>query len=263
MLLAIDAGNTNTVFAVLNDGEVPVAVWRIRADASRTADEYASWIYPLMQQSGLSFADISAVIIGSVVPNANFDLRRFCENYVKRTPMFVGEAGTSHGLTITFPNPESLGADRVANVMAATAIYKAPMIIIDFGTATKLEVIDRNGAYIGGIIAPGINQSADALHRSTAKLPKIDIVKPKAVMGTDTISAMRSGVFWGYVSMIEGLVKRLSVEIKEPDLFILVTGGLAPIFEGSIDGVDKTDEMLTIRGLQMFYTRNKAHKAAA
>ena len=262
MLLAIDAGNTNTVFAVSKGSEPPFAVWRIRADATRTADEYASWLLPLVAEAGFSFADIKAVVIGSVVSNANFDLRRFCEKYVKVTPMFVGEAGASHGLTITFPNPETLGADRVVNVMAATAHYPAPMIIIDFGTATKLEVIDSHGAYIGGIIAPGINQSADALHRATAKLPKIEIVKPARVMGVDAISAMRSGIFWGYVSMIEGLVKRLSHE-NNMKPYILVTGGLAPIFDGSIEGVDKTDEHLTIKGLLMYYARNAARKAAA
>lgn len=262
MLLAIDAGNTNTVFAVSREGAEPFAVWRIRADATRTSDEYASWLLPLVQQAGFSFADITDVVIGSVVPNANFHLSRFCDQYVKRKPMFVGDAGTSHGVTITFPNPDAVGADRIANVMAATTDYPSPMIIIDFGTATKLEVIDRNRAYIGGIIAPGINQSADALHRATAKLPKIDIMRPKTVMGTDTISAMRSGIFWGYVSMIEGLVARLADEMGEKP-FILVTGGLAPIFEGSIAGVNKTDEMLTIRGLRMFHARNIARKAAA
>ncbi len=262
MLLAIDAGNTNTVFAVCRGGDVPQRVWRIRADAARTADEYASWLLPLLQQEGLGFADITDVVIGSVVPSANLHFRKFCQTYLKRDALYVGDAGTSHGLSITFPNPESLGADRVANVMAATSLYAKPMIIIDFGTATKLEVIDGKGAYIGGIIAPGINQSADALHMATAKLPKIDIIKPKAVTGTDTISAMRSGIFWGYVSMIEGLVRRLSAENNFKP-FILVTGGLAPLFEGSIEGVDKTDEMLTIKGLQMFHARNRHLKAVA
>ncbi|MBU6234777.1 MAG: type III pantothenate kinase [Alphaproteobacteria bacterium] len=262
MLLAIDAGNTNTVFAVCKDAQTPVRVWRIKADAARTADEYAAWLLPLLQQGGLGLADITDVVIGSVVPSANLHFRKFCQTYLKKTPLFVGDAGTSHGLTILLPHPESLGADRVVNVMAATAQYKTPMIIIDFGTATKLEVIDANGAYIGGIIAPGINQSADALHMATAKLPKIDIMKPAKVTGTDTISAMRSGIFWGYVSMIEGLIRRLSDENNFKP-FILVTGGLAPIFEGSIGGVDKTDEMLTIQGLQLFHARNKHVKAVA
>lgn len=256
MLLAIDAGNTNTVFA-LCDGDAISHVWRIKADASRTADEYAAWLLPLLQQAGLGFADISDVVIASVVPSANFNFRKFCTRYLGHTPLFIGDAATSHGLTIRLPHPESLGADRVANVMAAVAQYKTPMIVIDFGTATKLEVIDATGAYIGGIIAPGINQSVDALHMATAKLPKIDIVKPERVTGIDTISAMRSGVFWGYVSMIEGLVKRLCDENNFKP-FILVTGGLAPLFDGHITGVDKTDDMLTIQGLQLFFKRNKA-----
>lgn len=255
MLLAIDAGNTNTVFAVCRN-DAPPRVWRIQAVAARTADEYASWLLPLLHEEGLAFKDITDVVIGSVVPSANLNFRKFCETYLKRTPLFVGDVGTSHGLTITIPNPESLGADRVVNVLAATTLHPKPMIIIDFGTATKLEVIDAKGAYIGGIIAPGINQSADALHMATAKLPKIDIMKPKAVTGIDTISAMRSGIFWGYVSMIEGLIKRLADENKFKP-FILVTGGLAPLFEGSIDGVDVSDDMLTIKGLQMYFQRNK------
>lgn len=263
MLLAIDAGNTNTVFAVSKPGEKPSTLWRIQAQATRTADEYASWLLPLAQQAGFKLTDIKDVIIGSVVPGANADLKRLCETYMGVTPQFIGDAGTSHGINITFPNPEAVGADRIANVMAATAQYKKPMIIIDFGTATKLEVIDDKGSYIGGIIAPGINLSADALHRATAKLPKIDIVKPARVMGTDTISAMRSGIYWGYVSMIEGLVKRLKAETGITNPFILVTGGLAPIFEGSIEGVDTIDEMLTIKGLHLFYTRNISAKAAA
>lgn len=257
MLLAIDAGNTNTVFAICpDDAAAPSRVWRIRAVAARTADEYASWLLPLLHEEGKSFKDITDVVIASVVPSANLHFRKFCETYLKCKPLFVGDAGTSHGLTITIPNPESLGADRVVNVLAATTLHPKPMIIIDFGTATKLEVIDEKGAYIGGIIAPGINQSADALHMATAKLPKIDIMKPKAVTGIDTISAMRSGIFWGYVSMIEGLIKRLAAENKFKP-FILVTGGLAPLFEGSIEGVDVTDDMLTIKGLQMFFKRNK------
>lgn len=262
MLLAIDAGNTNTVFAVCRERDKTPLVWRIRAVAARTADEYASWLLPLFQQEGFSFADITDVVIASVVPSANLHFRKFCERYLKRTPMFVGDAGTSHGLAITIPNPDSLGADRIVNVLAATTLHPKPMIIIDFGTATKLEVIDAKGAYIGGIIAPGINQSADALHMATAKLPKIDIMKPARVTGTDTTSAMRSGIFWGYVSMIEGLIKRLAVENNFKP-FILVTGGLAPLFDGSIEGVDVTDELLTIKGLQMFHARNVSMKAAA
>ena len=258
MLLAIDAGNTNPVFAVYAQEQAPVAFWRIRADSTRTADEYASWMLPLAQAAGFSFADITDVVIGSVVPGANFHFSAFCQKYLGRTPMYVGVAGTSHGLTIPFANPDAGGADRVANVMAATALYPSPMIIIDFGTATKFEVINRKKEYIGGIIAPGINLSADALHRATAKLPKIDIVKPARVMGVDTISAMRSGVFFGYVGMIEGLVRRLKEETGETSPFILVTGGLAPIFDGAIEGVDKTDEMLTLNGLRMFHERNIA-----
>jgi len=261
MLLAIDAGNTNTVFA-LYKGEAPLSIWRIRAEAPRTSDEYASWLSPLLQQAGYDFGDITDVIIGSVVPSANFHLKGFCDKYLKIDPMFVGQAGCDHGVAITFPNAHLVGADLIANVVAAKAKYRAPMIIIDFGTATKFLVMDRNAAFTGAVIAPGINLSVEALHNATAQLPKIDVVKPAAVIGTDTIGCMRSGIFWGYVSMVEGMCQRISLEMKEiPDL--IVTGGLAPIFEGSIQGVRAIDPNLTIDGLRLYHARNHQKEKAA
>ncbi|HEY8964783.1 MAG TPA: type III pantothenate kinase [Alphaproteobacteria bacterium] len=260
MLLAIDAGNTNTVFA-LYEGEAIKRIWRIQAVETRTADEYASWLKPLLEDAGSSFAQISDVIIGSVVPGANFHLKGFCEKYLKQVPMFVGQAGCIHDLTITFPNAHMVGADLIANVMAATKAYKGPMIVIDFGTATKFLVIDKNNAFTGCAIAPGINQSADALHRATAQLPKIDVVKPDKVIGTDTVGCMRSGIYWGYVSMVEGMCARIAAEMKEKPLLV-VTGGLSPIFDGSINNVDKVDANLVIEGLRLYHAHNSKLKAA-
>lgn len=262
MLLAIDTGNTNTVFAVSKNGERPFAVWRIRTEGARTADEYASWLYPLAQQANFSFADVKAVIIGSVVPNANFHLRQFCENYINAKPMFVGDANVDPGITITLSKPEDIGADRIVNAVAAKAQYKLPAVIIDFGTATTFDVVNRDGAYIGGIIAPGINLSLDALHRAAAKLPKVDIMKPRSVIGTDTVSAMQSGIFWGYVAMMEGLLARITAELGEKP-YVIATGGLARIFGGSMKDLDKIDEDLTLRGLELIYERNTQRKAAA
>lgn len=261
MLLVIDAGNTNTVFA-LYEGEAPAHIWRIRADQSRTSDEYASWLAPLMGQAGLKLDDITDVVIGSVVPSANFHLTGLCDKYLKCTPMFIGQTGTDHGVPITFPNAHMVGADLIANVLAARTHYKTPMIVIDFGTATKFLVLDRAGSFIGAVIAPGVNLSVEALHNATAQLPKIDVVKPATVIGTDTIGCMRSGIFWGYVSMIEGMVARMSAEMNDtPD--VIITGGLAPIFGGSIKGVDKTDPNLTIEGMRLYHARNKDKKAVA
>lgn len=262
MLLAIDAGNTNTVFAVSREGQKPFAVWRVRTDGVRTADEYASWLYPLIQEAGFKFKDVSAVIVASVVPNANFNLRQFCERYVGSKPRFVGDANMDSGIAIDMPKPENVGADRVVNAVAAVDAYKAPCVIIDFGTATTFDVVNAKGAYIGGVIAPGINLSLDALHVAAAKLPKVDIEKPAKVIGNDTVSAMQSGIFWGYIAMMEGLLDRIGKELGQKP-FVIATGGLAPVFGGSLTGLDKIDEDLTLRGLQLIHMRNQARKAAA
>lgn len=262
MLLAIDAGNTNTVFAVSRDGEAAAQVWRIRTDAMRTADEYASWLMPLVVEAGFRLSDIDSVIIASVVPDANFHLRQFCERYARAVPLFIGE-GVDTGLKIDMPKPENVGADRIVNAVAATAAYRTPCVIIDFGTATTFDVISKEGAYVGGIIAPGINLSLDALHKAAAKLPKIDIAKPARVIGNDTVSAMKSGIFWGYIAMMEGLLVRIEGELGQKP-FVVATGGLAPIFGGSMQGLDAVEVDLTLRGLQMIYERiSKKTKAAA
>lgn len=262
MLLAIDAGNTNTVFAVSRGRDKPLAVWRLRTEGARTADEYASWMYPLIEQADLAFKDITAVIIASVVPNANFNLRQFCESYIGTQPLFIGDGDVDAGIVIDMPKPENVGADRIVNAVAAIETYKTPCVIIDFGTATTFDVVNAKGAYIGGVIAPGINLSLDALHVAAAKLPKIDISKPAAVIGNDTVSAMKSGIFWGYIAMMEGLLERIGAELGQKP-YVIATGGLAPVFAGSMKNLDKIDEDLTLRGLQLIYTRNMKAKAAA
>lgn len=254
MLLTIDAGNTNTVFALKGK------VWRCRTETGRTADEYASWLYPLFQQAGMQMGQITDVIIASVVPGANFNLRRLCTEYLNVTPLFIGERGVNSGIAIKLPKPEELGADRIVNAVAAAEHYKLPAIIIDFGTATTFDIVDKDGAYIGGAIAPGINLSLDALHRAAAKLPKIDIAAPQSVIGTDTVSAMRSGVFWGYVGMMEGILKRMETEIGAK-CTVIMTGGLAELFRNSIEGVDHIDNDLTLKGLELIHARNRKNAA--
>jgi len=261
MLLAIDAGNTNTVFAVFKNGEPAIATWRIRTEGGRTADEYASWLYPLIAVAGFQLADIDDVIIASVVPDANFNLRQFCEIYIDEKPLFIGE-DVDTGLKIDMPKPESVGADRIVNAVAAKAAYKMPCVIIDFGTATTFDVINKEGAYIGGIIAPGVNLSMEALHRAAAKLPKIDIAKPAKVIGNDTVSAMKSGIFWGYIAMMEGLLDRVANELGQRP-FVVATGGLAAVFGGSMKGLDQIDDDLTLRGLQIIFAQRQQQKAAA
>lgn len=262
MFLAIDAGNTNIVFAVSRVGEQPMAVWRCRTDAARTCDEYASWLYPLFQQAHLNIDDVKAVMIASVVPGANFHLRRYCETYLRCTPQFVGDSGVETGLVVAMPKPEEVGADRIVNAVAARTLYPLPAIVIDFGTATTFDVVNADGAYIGGIIAPGINLSLEALQRAAAKLPKIDLVKPDKVIGNDTVSAMRAGVFWGYVGMMEGLLTRVVAELGV-QAHVVATGGLAPLFADSMPAIHTVEPDLTLRGLDLIYTYNLKKKVTA
>ncbi|MGE4313668.1 MAG: type III pantothenate kinase [Pseudobdellovibrionaceae bacterium] len=263
MLLTIDAGNTNCVFA-LYDGERFVASYRCKTDAQRTSDEYASWVMQLLNAQGLSLGLVNAAIISSVVPDANFQLMRFCESYCKVTPVIVGQEGFRPEMPILLDKPEEIGADRLVNASAAIAHYGSPVLIIDFGTATTFDVITPKGEYNGGVIAPGINLSLNALHAAAAKLPKIDIQAPATVTGKNTIHAMRSGIYWGYVSLIEGLVKRLVAEMDQKPT-IIATGGLAPTFADALPMIDHVDGELIMKGLVVLYNqwRDEGRLAAA
>ena len=258
MLLAIDAGNTNIVFA-LHDGKEVVHSWRCKTEAGRTADEYASWLYPLFQSAGLRFDVVEAAIISSVVPDANFNLKRLCERTFACPYSMVNHDLVNGHLQIKINKPEELGADRIVNALAVKTFYKYPAIVVDFGTATTFDVVDSDGAYCGGVIAPGINLSVSALHQAAAKLPKIGIKKPDQVIGRDTVEAMHSGIYWGYVSMVEGMIKRLSNEMGEKP-FVMATGGLAGLIAQGTDILETTDEDLTLKGLVTIHqqTRKKA-----
>ena len=254
MLLAIDAGNTNFTFAVFREGAM-VQSWRCRTDAGRTADEYAAWIFQLLSIHGLQLSDITDAIISSVVPDANFHLIRFCQKTLNIEPMLVS-ASMDLGLKIKLNNPQEVGADRLVNAVAVIKDYSVPAIVIDFGTATTFDVIDGQVAYCGGAIAPGVNLSMKALQMAAAKLPKIAVQKTEAAIGRNTVDAMQSGVYWGYAGMIEGLVGRMAKELGE-EPFVIATGGLASLFAGSVDCIDKTDDDLTLRGLLYIYNRQK------
>lgn len=249
MLLTIDAGNTNIVFAV-HDGKEFAHIWRCQTVAGRTADEYASWLFQLFKQVDLSFDDIDEAVISSVVPDANHNLAMLCLGSFGTKAVFITHENA--GLNIKMPKPAEIGADRLVNAVAVRNLYDFPAIVIDFGTATTFDVVDAEGAYIGGVIAPGIHLSMTALHAAAAKLPKVDIEKTDNVIGNDTVSAMQSGIYWGYVGMIEGTIKRICAEMEAEPL-IIATGGLAHLFSESIPAIKVIDDHLTLSGLYDIY----------
>ncbi|MCW2247568.1 type III pantothenate kinase [Azospirillum fermentarium] len=260
MLLAIDAGNTNVIFAVF-DGDDKRGQWRISTDSRRTADEYAVWLFSLMALKGLSPADIDAAILSSVVPAASFDLVRLCQNHFHCDPMRVGEPGVELGLTILLDNPKEAGADRLVNSIAAAATYPTPLVVVDIGTGTTFDVVDGEGNFVGGAIAPGPLLALDALHRVAAQLPKVEIIRPKSAIGRGTVGAMQSGMFWGYIGMIEGLLTRIAAEL-EPEgarpVTVIATGGLGRVFAEATSMIHHVDNELTMRGLLLVHKRNRA-----
>ncbi|WP_088184030.1 type III pantothenate kinase [Sphingobium sp. Z007] len=256
MLLAIDAGNTNVVFALL-DGRDIKARWRIATDPRRTADEYAVWLNQLLQLEGYAIADVDAVIIATVVPRALHNLQVLADKYFKTPALIAGQGSVEWGIELDVSEPASVGADRVVNVIAAHHLYEGDLIVIDFGTATTFDVVDYRGAYKGGIIAPGINLSLDALVAAAAKLPKIAITAPedRSVIGRTTEAQMHIGVFWGYVAMMEGLVARMRAEIGRPTR-VISTGGLAVLFNDNSDIFDAIAPDLTVQGLALMHERS-------
>jgi len=255
MLLAIDAGNTNVVFALVKDQQI-LARWRIATEARRTADEYAVWLSQLLSLEGFAREQVTGVIIATVVPRALHNLQTLARKYFNAEPLVAGQPPVEWGFEIDVKEPGSLGADRAVNAIAAHARHPGDLIVIDFGTATTFEVIDFNGAYKGGIIAPGINLSLDALVTAAAKLPRIAIEAPDdtRVIGRDTVSQMHIGIYWGYIAMIEGLVARLKAEIGRPAK-VIATGGLAILFERHTQVFDAIEPDLTIQGLALMWER--------
>ena len=262
MLLAIDAGNTNCVFALLDDGELR-ARWRIATDPRRTADEYAVWLNQLLELEGLGRGDITAVIIGTVVPRALHNLEVLATKYFAVEPIVAGQGQAEWPIALDVDEPHNVGADRALNTMAGHAAHPGDLIIIDFGTATTFDVVDFSGAYKGGIIAPGLNLSLDALVAAAAKLPRIAIEAPDDtnVIGRTTESQMLTGIYWGYVAMIEGLVARLKAEVGRP-VSVIATGGLAPLFERHGKLFDAVEPDLTIQGLSLLYNQAAASAKA-
>lgn len=253
MILAVDVGNTNLVFALVSQGEIQ-ARWRIATDPRRTADEYAVWLHQLLELEGLSRDDIDGVIIGTVVPRALHNLEVLSEKYFGKTPLIAGQGAAAWPLQLDVDEPENVGADRALNAIAAHSKYPGDLLVIDFGTATTFDVVSSSGAYTGGIIAPGINLSLDALVSAAAKLPRIAIEAPqgKSVIGRTTQSQMLIGIYWGYVAMLEGLIERIKRELDRP-VTVVATGGLATLFDKNTNMFDVIEPDLTIQGLSLLH----------
>ena len=256
MLLAINANNTNVKFSVY-DGAKAVGDWRIKTEAGRTADQYVVWLNQLMIMKGLSLKSIDAAIIATVVPQSLFHLNLLCETHLGTKPLVVGDPSVKLGIEVKMDIPMStVGADRLANAVGGHHTYQKPLIVVDFGTATTFDVVDQDGNYIGGAIAPGIVLSVEILHSATAMLPRIVVERPARVIGKSTTEAMQSGIFWGYVGLVEGMVRRISDEFGGP-LDVVATGGLAPLFHGQTPVITHLDPDITMRGLVEIYRRNR------
>ncbi|MFL6829832.1 MAG: type III pantothenate kinase [Sphingomicrobium sp.] len=254
MLLAVDAGNTNLVFALVDGGEIR-ARWRIATDPRRTADQYSVWLHQLLELEGYSKGDVDAVIIGTVVPRALHNLEVLAGKYFRVEPVIAGEGAAAWPIALDVDEPQNVGADRVLNAIAAHAKHPGDLVIVDFGTATTFDVVGSDGAYKGGIIAPGINLSLDALVSAAAKLPRIAIEAPKddlSVIGRTTDRQMLIGIYWGYVAMLEGLTERMKREIGRP-VTVVATGGLATLFDQHTQVFDAIEPDLTIQGLSLLY----------
>ncbi|MBP1950478.1 type III pantothenate kinase [Virgibacillus litoralis] len=250
----LDVGNTNTVLGVFEDDNL-IHEWRIKTDRYKTEDEFGMLVKSLLEHESISLTDVDGVIISSVVPPIMFALEKMCTKYFKLQPLVLGKESVHTFLDMAYPNPEEIGADRIVNAVGAIEEYGSPLVIIDFGTATTYCYINENKAYQGGLIAPGIHISMEALYSKASKLPKIEIQAPHNVVGSTTVEAMQSGVFYGYVSQVDGIVNRMKQENKaEPK--VIATGGLATLISDASETIDYVDKHLTLKGLYLIYKRN-------
>lgn len=255
MMLAVDIGNTNIVLGVYKQREL-LHHFRLNTARQSTVDEYGVLIYNLFNMSGLSLKDIEGVIISSVVPPLVQVIVEMCEKYIGKDPLLVGP-GIKTGLNLRYENPREVGADRIVNAVAAIERYKCPLVVVDFGTATTFDCIDAGANYLGGAIVPGLGISTEALYQRASKLPRIELEKPKKVIGRNTVHAMQAGIIFGYAGQVEGIVRRIKQEMNVPVLKVIATGGLAPLIAGETDCIDEVNPMLTLEGLRIIYDRNK------
>jgi len=265
MLLVLDVGNTNTVLGVFNSagsgGDTKygplLANWRVSTTKTQTVDEYGVLFRNLFAMSGLEFTAVDGAVISSVVPPLDSTLREVCERYFHSKPLFI-EPGVKTGMPVHYDNPAEVGADRIVNGVAAYEKFGGPCIVVDFGTATTFDVVSKNGEYLGGVITPGIGVSADALFARTARLPRVDIRKPPRVLATNTVNSVQSGLYYGYLGLIDGILERLMAELGE-DVAVVATGGLASLMAGGSKYIREVDDLLTLDGLRIIYERNQAH----
>ncbi|MDK2820591.1 MAG: type pantothenate kinase [Clostridia bacterium] len=253
MLLAIDVGNTNIVLGIFEDKDLKCH-WRIASDRKKTADEYGLILRQLFHYKGIDVKDIKAVAIGSVVPTLTQDLTIMCNRQLNCQPLIVGP-GIKTGIPIRFDNPREVGADRIVNGLAAYELYGGPAIVVDFGTATTFDVISKNGEYLGGAIAPGIGISTDALFKQAAKLPRVEMVSSPKVIGKNTVACIQSGITYGFIGQVEGIINRMQNELGERAV-VIATGGLSGLISSETNLIDKVDPMLTLEGLRLVYERN-------
>jgi len=254
MILVIDVGNTHTVVGVYDDKKL-ISYWRISTDLNKTEDEYGMLVKNLLSNSTLSLSDIKSVVISCVIPPVSWILKKMSIDYFKVSALIVGP-GIKTGICIKTDNPKEVGADRIVNAIAAYKLYGGPVIIVDFGTATTFCAVDADGVYLGGAIAPGLEISAEALAERTAKLPKIEVTKPEHSIGSNTITAMQSGMFFGYLGLTNELIRRFKRELGE-DSLVVATGGQAELIGNESKLIDKVNPLLTLEGLHMIYEMNK------
>ncbi|MGL4309364.1 MAG: type III pantothenate kinase [Paracoccaceae bacterium] len=254
MLLCIDCGNTNTVFSIW-DGAGFIATWRIRTDHRRTADEYYVWLSSLMMLKKMDVR-IGDAIISSTVPRVVFNLRVLCDRYFDCRPLVVGKPDCALPVAPRVDQGTTVGPDRLVNTVAGFDRHGGNIVVVDFGTATTFDVVDDDGAYVGGVIAPGVNLSLEALHMAAAALPHIDVARPAQAIGTNTVACMQSGVYWGYIGLVEGIVRQIRNERGRP-MKVIATGGLASLFAQGFDLFDAIEDDLTMHGLQLIHAYNK------